>query len=67
MGKLMRPGEVMYLLLVLRFMFGKTYFCRLEDCFGLKPAFLAVFKRVFLAKPLRELKIIFDLNSHGIF
>lgn len=30
---------------------GNTYFCRLEG-FGFRPAFLAVFSNVFLAKPL---------------
>lgn len=30
---------------------GNTYFCRL-DGFGFRPAFLAVFSNVFLAKPL---------------
>ena len=50
-GRLIRPGEVRYLLL-LPPMLGNTYFCFLEVFFVLSPAFLAVFSKVFLAKPL---------------
>jgi hypothetical protein len=35
-------------------MLGRTYFWRLEDGFGLKPALRAVFNNVFLAKPLEQ-------------
>lgn len=42
----------MYLLPLVTFMFGKTYFCLFDDCLGLKPAFRAVLSKVFLANPL---------------
>ena len=41
-----------------------TYFCFRDDGFGLKPAFIAVFKRVFLAITLRgnKKKVIIRKN-----
>jgi hypothetical protein len=53
-GRLIRPGEVRYLLL-LPPMLGNTYFCFLEVFLVFSPAFLAVFSRVFLAKPLQKI------------
>lgn len=44
----------MYLLVLFTFRLGRTYFWRFEEAFCLKPALRAVFRRVFLARPLRK-------------
>lgn len=38
--------------------FGKTYFCRFDDVFCLKPALRAVFHRVLLAIPLKKFSFL---------
>lgn len=56
----------MYLLELLTVKFGRTYFWRLEDAFCLKPAFLAVLRRVFFANPLKT-NMLLRYNTITLF